>query len=80
MTGVGVLLPRGVAVAVGTMVGVEICAAVGDAIVRTTRAVDAAWTHYGLEYCLLEDAFHEVVSELVAGGHRNFDWQWTTAR
>lgn len=80
MTGAGLLLPRGVDVTIGTVVCVEICAAAGDAIIRTTRAVDAAWAHYGLEYCPLGDAFHGVVSELVAGGHRDFDWQWNIAR
>lgn len=80
MTGVGVLIPRGFDIAVGTIVSVEICGASGEAIIRTTRVVDAAWAHYGLEYCPLGDAFHEVVSDLVAGTHRNFDWQWNIAQ
>ena len=80
MTGVGLLIPRGFDLPVGTIVSVEVNGAWGDAIVRTSRAVDDAWAHYGLEYCQLGGDFHEVVSSLVAGAHRNSDWQWGISR
>ena len=80
MTGVGLLIPRGFELSVGSVVTVDFGGASCDAIIRTTRAVDAAWAHYGLEYCHLTHDFHEVVSTLVAGQHRHSDWQWDIAR
>ena len=80
LTGVGLFIPRNVHVPIGSVVTVEIRGAAGDAIVRGVRNVDDFWAHYGLEYSALEGHFHEVVSELVAGAHKEFDWQWNIAR
>ena len=80
MTGVGVLLPRNAILAFESVVSVEIRGCFADAITRTCRSVDTTWLHYGLEFCPLPADFHEVVSDLVAGGHRDFDWQWDIAR
>ena len=80
MTGVGLFLPRGLDLPFETVLSLEIQGSSGEAITRTMKNVDAAWSHYGLEYRHLCDDFHEVVSDLVAGGHRDFDWQWTIAR
>ena len=80
MTGVGVFIPRGVDLPIGSVVTIEIRGAAGEAIVRTMRMADAFWAHYGLQYCALEGRFHELVSELVAGTHKEFDWQWNIAR
>ena len=80
MTGVGLLVPRSTILPFETLVNVEIDGCSAEAITRTCRAVDTAWLHYGLEFCPLPADFHEVVSDLVAGGHRDFDWQWDVAR
>ena len=81
MTGVGVVAPRNDALRVGTVVTLEIRRASGEAIIRRIADVpDTICLHYGLEYCQLRDDFHEVVGNLVAGTHKEFDWQWTIAR
>jgi hypothetical protein len=80
MTGVGLFIPRNVALPIGSVVTVEIRGATGQMIVRGARNVDDFWAQYGFEYCALEGDFHELVSQLVAGTHIEFDWQWNIAR
>jgi hypothetical protein len=81
MTGVGVVAPRNDALRIGTVVTFEIRRASGEAIIRRISDVaDSTCVYYGLEYCQLRDDFHEVVGDLVAGTHKQFDWQWNIAQ
>jgi hypothetical protein len=79
MTGVGVVAPRNDALRVGSVVALEIRGASGEAIIRRISDVDSTCAHYGLEYGHLVDDFREVVGDLVAPTHQQYDWQWTTA-
>ena len=80
MRGVAVVAPHDDAVRVGTVVTVEIRGASGEAIIRRIHDIDSACVRYGMEYRQLVGDFHEIVSDLVAGAHKQFDWQWTIAR
>src|SRR5438876_3754672 len=79
MTGVGVVAARNDALRVGTVVSLEIRGASDQAIIRGAGA-DLTSAHYGLEYCQLAGDFRDVVGDLVAATHKDFDWQWTIAR
>jgi hypothetical protein len=80
MTGIGLLVPRSTILPFETVVTIEIYSCTADAITRTCRTVDTTWLHYGMEFCPMPADFHELVSDLVAGGHRDLDWQWNIAR
>ena len=78
MTGVGVVAARYDALRVGAVLSLEIRGASGEALIRKISAVaDPTSAHYRLEYCQLASDFHDVVGDLVADTHKDFDWQWT---
>src|SRR5438552_9103021 len=77
LTGVGVLVPRDRSLVVGAVVDLEIRGAFGEAVIRRISYItDADRAHYGMEYGHLSADFRDLVGELVAGTHKEFDWQW----
>ena len=81
LTGIGVLAPVTALCRWGPVVNLEIRGTSGDAVIRRISYItDADRALYGMEYGHLSSDFRDLVGDLVAGTHKEFDWQWTIAR
>jgi hypothetical protein len=69
-------------VGLGTIVGIEIQGATGEAEITRVVAIERPdhRTFYGLRFVALSNELHQLISEIVASSRKRFDWKWYAAR